>query len=301
MESTLAPIVLFTFKRLDTLVQTIEALQQNSLASESDLIIFSDAARNEKDEAAVDEVRQYIHSISGFKSIVINEATQNKGLANSIIGGVTEVLEKYDRVIVLEDDLVTSANFLEFMNSSLEFYKNKNKVMSICGFSFPYKSKIEDDVYFLNRFWPWGWATWDDRWENADWEVRDYEQFSQDKKQQKQFASLGSDVNAMLEKQMNGKLDSWAIRWTYHIFKNNGLVLFPNKSKISNEGFDEFATNTVGLKDRYITNIDIESQIDFKFLNEIRMNNSIQDEFLKKFGLKARLINKIRELLFIKI
>ncbi|NRT13283.1 sugar transferase [Flavobacterium sp. 14A] len=297
---SLAPIVLFTFKRLDTLILTVEALQKSKLAIHSDLIVFSDAGRNEKEELAVAQVRNYIHTISGFRSVLINEAEQNKGLANSIIDGVTAILDKHKSVIVLEDDLISSSNFLDFMNKSLDYYQNSNKVMAVCGFSFPYKTKIEDDVYFLNRFWPWGWATWADRWEKADWTVADYSSFKNDKKRQKQFSYLGSDVNAMLKKQMDGKLDSWAIRWTYHIFKNKGIVLFPNSSKISNEGFDEFATNTVGLKDRYLTNIDTVNEVEFEFLKDCDINSVRQKEFLNKFSLKERIKNKVREILLVR-
>jgi hypothetical protein len=293
----LAPIVLFTFKRLDTLKQTVEALSKNYLAANSDLYIFSDAARSEKDKEAIDSVREYIGSINGFKKVVVFEAEINKGLATSIIDGVSYVLTMHENVIVLEDDLVTSKNFLNFMNASLEFYKFNKEIISICGFSFPYKSISKEDVYFLNRFWPWGWATWSNRWEFVDWDVKDYAQFKSNKIKRKQFSNLGSDVNAMLDKQMNGNLDSWAIRWTYHIFKNQGLVLYPDRSKISNEGFDEFATNTVGLKNRYVTKIDIDEQVDFKFIEETKINDGRQAEFLKKFGIKARIINKMKELL----
>jgi len=295
---TLAPIVLFVYKRLDTLIETINALKRNKLAMESELFIFSDAAKTENDKEAIIEVRNYIKSISGFKTVTVYEAAVNKGLANSIIGGVTSIVEKYGKIIVLEDDLITSINFLDFMNQALDFYESTEQVMSVCGFSFPYKKASNEDVYFLNRFWPWGWATWSHQWRSIDWEVSDFESFKLDKIAQKQFSFLGSDVNEMLSKQMNGQLDSWAIRWTYHIFKNKGLVLFPEKSKISNEGFDEFATHTVGLKDRYITTIDNTLQHDFKFTREIKINDYKQKEFLKKFGLQARLLNKLKELFF---
>lgn len=126
-----APIVLFTFKRLDTLFQTVEALQNNRLSINSDLIIFSDAGRNEEEKIAVAAVREYINTISGFRSVTINVAANNKGLAKSIIDGVSSILEQYETVIVLEDDLVISPNFLEYMNQALTFYRDEKRYFQL--------------------------------------------------------------------------------------------------------------------------------------------------------------------------
>ena len=154
-----APIVLFCYKRLETLIQTVEALQKNYLASESDLIVFSDAARSESDAVQVNAVRDYIKDISGFRSLSVNYARENKGLAASIIYGVSSVLEEHEHVIVLEDDLITSLNFLNFMNNALMHYEDNQQILSISGYSPAVEGLKDNDVYFTQRSSSWGWAT----------------------------------------------------------------------------------------------------------------------------------------------
>ena len=148
-----SPIILFVYKRLETLSKTVESLQANKLASESDLYIFSDAEKYQSDKVKVQEVRNYIKKITGFRKVIIFESKVNKGLANSIIEGVTKVLIKHDSVIVIEDDLVSSPNFLRFMNDTLSFYKTEQKIFSITGFSIPILTKSEYDIYFTKRSW----------------------------------------------------------------------------------------------------------------------------------------------------
>ncbi|WDF62502.1 sugar transferase [Flavobacterium sp. KACC 22763] len=295
----LAPIVLFTFKRLDTLKKTVESLQQNYLAAESDLYIFSDAAKGESDKQAVSAVRKYINSIDGFKSITIHEGISNKGLATSIIDGVSEVLKVHQNVIVLEDDLVTTSNFLNFMNESLERFADHKKVFSVSGFSFNLNmdKKYPYDIYFLNRGWSWGWATWKDRWEQVDWQIEDYELFVKNKKARKAFSQGGSDLNTMLEKQMTGKLDSWAIRWFYNQYKFNGLTVYPIKSKIINEGFGADATHTKGSSRRYIPILDNEKNVGINYPPAIGLTISAQKKFQYKMSLFSRLRSKIETFL----
>lgn len=291
----LAPIVIFTYKRLDTLKQTIAALQKNDLAKKSKLYIFSDAAKSEIDKEAVETVREYIQSINGFRTITIFESKFNKGLATSIIEGVSQVLNNYEAVIVLEDDLISTSNFLDFMNQSILNYKNEEKVFSISGFSF--NLHIENnylcDSYFLNRGWSWGWATWRDRWNKVDWEISDYNEFIKNIKDQKLFAEGGSDLNGMLKKQMEGNLDSWAIRWFYNQFKVGGLTLYPVKSKIINNGFGMDATHTKGSSNRYLPILDFDGKKTFKFLTKIEITTIAQKKFQTKMGYISRFKSKI--------
>ncbi len=123
----LAPIVLFVYNRLSHTKQTVESLQKNYLADQSELFIFSDGPKNELDRQKVENVRKYLNSINGFKNIVIKESQENKGLANSVISGVSEIISKYGKIIVMEDDLVSAPGFLKFMNEALEFYKDNSK------------------------------------------------------------------------------------------------------------------------------------------------------------------------------
>lgn len=243
-----SPIVLFVYNRPWHTKQTVEALMKNNGASESPLYIYSDAARNESTNDSVEEVRSYIREISGFKTITIVERAENFGLANSIIDGVSYLTEKYGRVIVLEDDLVTSPFFLNYMNNALEHYKDDSRVMSISAFS---RNEVFDnihdlepyDTFFVQRNSSWGWGTWKDSWVLADWEVASYEGFSKNKNERKKFAEIGEDLNLMLDLQQNNFIDSWSIRWTYTHYLNNGVSLIPYQSYVENIGFDGSGTH----------------------------------------------------------
>jgi hypothetical protein len=297
MKNNLAPILLFTYKRLDALRITVAALKANSLAKDSDLFIFSDNSKSPDDDLTVSIVRAYIRTIEGFKSITIYESDVNKGLATSIIEGVTTVLSRYENVIVLEDDLSTTQNFLSFMNSCLHTFQEHDKVFSISGYAFnlglPNKKAEVNDGYFLNRGWSWGWATWKDRWEKVDWNVNDYSVFANDRLARRAFAEGGSDLNKMLTEQMSGMLDSWAIRWFYHQFKIGGLTFYPVFSKVFNNGFDRLATHTNGSNRRYIPVLDNGLNERFDLLEAVAINAVYQARFKKKMGYLARIISKI--------
>ncbi len=153
---SLAPIVLFVYNRFEHTKKTIEALQNNLLAKESDLYIFSDGAKNETNKSQVDKVRSYIHQISGFKTINIYESEHNKGLTNSVIAGVSQVMDLHGKAIVVEDDIVTSKYFLTFMNDGLNIYENDDKVALISGYC-PPMGKIKEN-FFLEQGSSWGWV-----------------------------------------------------------------------------------------------------------------------------------------------
>lgn len=296
----LAPLVLFTYKRLDTLKSTIEALEKNYLASQSDLYIFSDAAKTDNDIDDVCNVRKFIKEVKGFKTVTIYEATTNKGLANSIINGVNQIFKIHETVIVLEDDLVSSANFLNFMNEALEFYNAKKEVFSVAGFSIPIKKYSQtEDVYFTLRSSSWGWATWKDRWSEIDWEVKDYNEFKNKKEYRKAFNAMGSDMANMLDRQMAGKINSWAIRWCYHQFKNDLYSVHPLVSKIQNVGFNSpDASNTKEKFNRYKTILDNGEKENFQFTNDISLKPKLISQFIKPFSIVTRIKYKLLHLLF---
>jgi len=290
-----APILLFTYKRLDTLKQTVDALQKNPLSASSELFVFSDGAKNENDAHLVTEVREYLQQVNGFKSIQYFFSETNKGLAASIISGVSNVLKIHNSVIVLEDDLIVTPNFLAFMNKGLEEYASASKAFSISGYSFDLSpsAKQTDDAYFLNRGWSWGWATWKDRWDNVDWEVKDYHEFEKSPKLKRAFNKGGSDLSSMLQKQMTNNLDSWGIRWVYHQFKVKGLTLYPRFSKVLNIGFDSRATHTTGSATRYVPKLDADLKETFVFPKKIEINEQYQKAFQFKMGIVLRIGSKL--------
>lgn len=239
----LAPIILFVYNRPEHTKRTVEALLKNELASESVLYVFADGVKR---NASVEQknkirlVRDYIHDISGFKKVFIEEAEQNRGLANSVISGVTKVIDEYGRVIVLEDDIITHPFFLRFMNDCLNVYSSRNDVFMIGGFSLNIKFPwwYRKDIYATYRSCSWGWATWKDRWICADWNVSDYVSFSNDLQRISKFNRGGDDMYPMLNAQMNGKIDSWAIRWDYCMSSYNAICIRPVKTLCTNYGMD---------------------------------------------------------------
>jgi hypothetical protein len=242
MKNKYSPIALFVYNRIQHTTQTIEALRSNDLASESDLFIFSDAPKAASENEAVHTVREYVYKVDGFKSVTIIERPVNLGLANSIIDGVTSIVNKHGRVIVMEDDLVTSPLFLKYMNDALSFYESNKEVASIHGYVYPIEGLPE--TFFLRGADCWGWATWSDRWKV----------FEPDGK--KLLANLTSqglikrfDLNGayafstMLKDQIKGLNNSWAIRWHASAFLNSQYTLYPGKSLVENIGNDGSGTH----------------------------------------------------------
>ena len=159
-----APVVVFVYNRLVHTRRTFEALQLNDLTQQSELVVFSDGPKSIGDMARVQEVRNYIKTIRGFANITINEREQNLGLANSIINGVTDIVTRYGKIIVLEDDMVTTPYFLRYMNEALELYENEERVISIHGYVYPVNARLPE-TFFLKGADCWGWGTWKRGWD----------------------------------------------------------------------------------------------------------------------------------------
>lgn len=259
----LAPIILFVYNRPWHTQQTVEALQKNDLTTESDLFIFADGPKEiatEEQKEKIRQLREYIHNIHGFKSLTICEKEKNCGLANSVIAGVTEIINKFGKAIVVEDDIVTSRYFLKFMNEALDFFKKDKQIFSVSGYAYPAKTmeiprNYKRDIYLAYRHGSWGWGTWKDRWESVDWDITDFKEFCENPKLQKTFNQGGADMSGMLKAQMEGKIDSWAIRFDYSLFKNNCFCVRPIKSLVNNVGLDNSGTHT-GADERLINFLD---------------------------------------------
>lgn len=240
---TLAPIALFAYKRLNVLQKTLEALKLNTLASESELFIFSDGAKTDEDIINVDKVRKYLKTINGFKKIEIIESQTNKGLAKSIIDGVTELVNEYGKIIVVEDDILTSPYFLKYMNDALDMYQNAEEVACISGYSYPIKGKVPQ-TFFIKGSDCWGWATWKRGWYLFEKDGQKLLDELKTRDLEREFNFDNSfPFNQMLKGQIEGKNDSWAIRWYASTFLKNKLCLYPAKSMVQNIGFIKDATH----------------------------------------------------------
>lgn len=243
MTKDYAPIVLFVYNRPWHTQQTVEALQKNLESAYSDIIIYSDAAKTKEQEEPVLEVRKYINSIRGFRSIKLIEQTENKGLADSIITGVTEVVNKYGRIIVLEDDIVTSPYFLKYMNEALEFYKDEEKVMHISGYVPELNILDNNETFFIKPTTCWGWGTWKESWTFFEKNIASQEKlFSSD--MIKDFNLNGAyDYWSHFQMNKSGELNTWAVFWYVSVFLKSGLSLHPNKSLVQNIGHDGTGEN----------------------------------------------------------
>lgn len=245
--TTYAPIALFVYNRPEHTALTVQALQRNVYAQESDLFIFSDAAKSQAHVQPVAEVRSYLRTISGFKSVTIVERENNFGLAESIIDGVTSLVEKFGKIIVVEDDLITSVYFLQYMNEALEKYEHEDKVISIHAYSYPTRLPLPE-TFFLRGTDCWGWATWKRGWKLFEPDSRVLLAELKKRNLIYQFDFDGTyRYTTMLKEQIAGIIDSWAVRWHASAFLAEKLTLFPGRSLVNNIGGDDRATHTKSL------------------------------------------------------
>ena len=294
MKNILAPICLFVYNRPWHTSQTIEALAKNELADKSELFIFSDGPKDDKTKQKVAEVRLYLKNITGFKNITIIERTENYGLANSIISGVTEIVNKYGKIIVMEDDLISSPYFLKYINEALNLYENEEKVISVHGYIYPLKGKLPE-TFFIKGADCWGWGTWKRGWDLFESNGQKLLDKLKAKNLTYEFDFNGSfDYTKMLEGQITGKNDSWAVRWYASAFLNNGLTLYPGRSLIRNIGIDgsgvHCAANQSTLFDSALSEKPIILE---KIKNE--ENRYVRAQFIKYFrAQKPSLVNRIK-------
>lgn len=239
----LAPILLFAYNRPRHLQHTVEALAHNPLAQESELFVFSDGARTEDDREDVELVRSYIHTIEGFKTVHRIERDRNYGLAANIIDGVTDIVNRYGRVIVLEDDLVTAPGFLQFMNDALNTYADEPRVGHIQAYDFTQNPRLPET--FLIKFTgSWGWATWQRAWQHFNPDGQYLLNELHRRHLTRRFDFNGKyGFTRMLRRQVEGKNNSWAIRWNASLFLQDILSLNVGRSLVQNEGFDGSGTH----------------------------------------------------------
>lgn len=239
----LAPILLFAYNRPRHLQHTVEALAHNPLAQESELFVFSDGARTEDDREDVELVRSYIHTIEGFKTVHRIERDRNYGLAANIIDGVTDIVNRYGRVIVLEDDLVTAPGFLQFMNDALDTYADEPRVGHIQAYDFTQNHRLPKT--FLIKFTgSWGWATWQRAWQHFNPDGQYLLNELHRRHLTRRFDFNGKyGFTRMLRRQVEGKNNSWAIRWNASLFLQDILSLNVGRSLVQNEGFDGSGTH----------------------------------------------------------
>lgn len=291
-----APIVIFAFNRLDSLKRSVGSLLRNVEAKNSDLYVFVDGPRSEKEgeQEKVKAVQDYVRSIEGFKSVTWKFSDNNKGCAMSVISGTTEVIEEYGRVIVVEDDLYVSMSFLHYMNEMLDRFEGDERVMQVSGYSSKLTRPCDYtwDVYLSERAHSWSWGTWKNRWETIDWDVSDFGRLRTNRKMQADFCKRGSDLYGMLRDYMAGKNNSWYIRFNYSMYKQKRYSVCPIRSLVRNDGFTAEATHC-NTYNRY--KIDFEEWHEGSFSVPLRMepNECLMRTAVRFWSLRYRIYGKI--------
>ena len=299
MADQLAPILIFTYNRPRHTKEMLKALSKNNLASASELIIYADGPKpgaSEADRLKITEVREIIKKQTWCKKLTVNTSEVNLGLADSIIHGVTATLKMHDRVIVLEDDLITSPYFLQYMNQALDLYENHEQVVSVHGYVYPVKEKLPE-TFFLKGADCWGWATWKRGWDIFEPDGQKLLSRLQENDLVKEFDYDNTYAfTKMLADQIKGKNNSWAVRWQAAAFIKGKLTLYPGRSLVKNIGNDGSGVHSgkatvfdVRLSDTPVTVTGIPVMVNTKSrMAFVKYFNSIKPGFLTKVYYKLK-------------
>lgn len=237
----LSPIIVFAYNRPNHLRNTLEALSKNDFADQSVLTVFCDGPKkgaSDEQLSAIKEVRRVAHEKQWCKSVTVIESERNKGLADSIITGVTNVVEEHGRVIVLEDDIITSRGFLKYMNDALDMYESDERVMHVSGYMYPHKGKLSD-TFFCALPLCWGWATWKRAWKFFEDDAQKWVDYYEKNGLWSQFNVFGGDIlQKQLKDNAKGVIRTWFVKWHSSVLSHNGLALFPGVSLVDNIGMD---------------------------------------------------------------
>ncbi|MBC7893499.1 MAG: glycosyltransferase [Sphingobacteriaceae bacterium] len=290
----LAPLVLFCYNRPAHLRQTVESLRQNPIAADSRLYVFSDGPKTSADAPAVAEVRSFLETLSGFAQVEVEVSTENRGLAQSVIRGVTRVLKRHGKAIVLEDDLRFSPDFLQFMNAALDTYAPRSDVFSVSGYCYPIAlpPDYRPDVLLLPRASSWGWGTWLDRWETVDWEMTYFQKLAEKPAARAPLLRGGADLWPMLQKQHRGLISSWAVRWSYTHAAHGAYCLHPAQSKVQNTGADGSGTHSGNTRRYDVALSEKLTHLDPTIQPDPRLETALQAYF-RPSSLR-RLINRFK-------
>ncbi|WP_375562204.1 glycosyltransferase family 2 protein [Bernardetia sp. OM2101] len=250
----LSPVILFVYKRSNHTKQVLEALSLCQKSKDTPLIIYSDGAKtnsSSKDKEEIEQTRTILREFKAqkethFLSIEIYESESNKGLAKSVKEGITEQINKYEKVIVLEDDIVPQKGFLKYMNEALEKYEKEDKVWGISAYAYPLENEtsINQETFFLPINSSWGWATWKTTWNKINFDIESiFRKFEEKSITAKEYNFGSYYYYQILEAQREQKIDSWAVFLMATMFLEKGCFLFPKYSLSKNIGFDVTGTH----------------------------------------------------------
>ena len=287
----LAPIIFICYNRYDHVVRSLNSLKKNKLSKKSKIIIFADAPTDLINKKKTDKIKIYLKKLNGFKSKKIIFRKKNLGTKQNIVNAVSQVLKKFNKVIVIEDDLLLSKFFLDYMNLCLKNYKDEKRIWHINGWSYPFMKNSKNDINFLGSMNCWGWGTWKNRWSfltlNEKYLISNFSN-----KNIHNF-NISSSMNHFEQILRNQKktLSSWAVFWHATIFKNNGICIYPKYSLVKNIGFD--GSGRMSSRHKYKSNLN-NNYKDFKLNSEIFKNKKLMNAefnyYIKRKSIIGRMI-----------
>ena len=286
----LAPIIFICYNRYDHVVRSLKSLRKNKLSKKSKIIIFADAPTDQINKKKTDKIKIYLKKLNGFKSKKIIFRKKNLGTKQNIVNAVSQVLKKFNKVIVIEDDLLLSKFFLDYMNLCLKKYKDEKKIWHINGWSYPFMKNSKNDINFLGSMNCWGWGTWKNRWSfltlNEKYLISNFSN-----KNIHNF-NIFSSMNHFEQILRNQKktLSSWAVFWHATIFKNNGICIYPKYSLVKNIGFD--GSGRMSSRHKYKSNLN-NNYKDFKLNSEIFKNKKLMNAEFNYYIMRKSIIGKL--------
>ena len=295
----LAPIIFICYNRYDHVVRSLKSLRKNKLSKKSKIIIFADAPTDQINKKKTDKIKIYLKKLNGFKSKKIIFRKKNLGTKQNIVNAVSQVLKKFNKVIVIEDDLLLSKFFLDYMNLCLKKYKDEKKIWHINGWSYPFMKNSKNDINFLGSMNCWGWGTWKNRWSfltlNEKYLISNFSN-----KNIHNF-NIFSSMNHFEQILRNQKktLSSWAVFWHATIFKNNGICIYPKYSLVKNIGFD--GSGRMSSRHKYKSNLN-NNYKDFKLNSEIFKNKKLMNAefnyYIKRKSIIGRMVVYLKKFYF---
>jgi len=244
MSSNKIPAVaLFVYNRPDHVAMTLSSLKSNFRSSEINLYVFCDGAKTNTHSGDVEKIRQVqsiVQEIDWTNDLKVIFRDGNVGLFQNVVSGVSEVLETNESIVVLEDDLLFSVHFLDYMFTALSQYAETINVSQISGFKFPFESKKRNGSFFMPVTNTIGWGTWKNRWEAIDFISPDITALRR-KSVRREF-NLGNAYpydDMLIDQLKNEKTGSWAILYWWHVFRRNEMVLYPDYSLVQHNDFDQ--------------------------------------------------------------
>ena len=251
------------------------------------MFIFSDAPKDEASTAGVEEVRKYIHTVNGFASVEIIEREENYGCSKNIILGVTRLTYEFGRVIVVEDDILTSPYFLTYINEALELYKNDERVGVVSGFLYPCYREIEATLpqsFFMYGVGSWGWGTWRRAWQGYDYDAwRLLKKIrSAGRENEYNFGLKNKPKSTTLAAQGLGRVDTWDYQLEASEFIHSRITLYPGRAMTNNIGCDGTGEHC-GPTEYDKTNLKLAEEYEPLKKIPVEIDTRIRDVFVQCF------------------